>query len=312
MHEMGVFDKWFEGIGYHNSVFYDNEAPNCRWPWNGTKSAGWTWNGTECMTQVNASTVGAGYLTSELGNRTIEWIQRVSAEPVRRPWFVYFATFAPHGPGNPPLYTAAEWYKDTCVGVESPRSHPNFNYSGHNHTSCSLYPPGSSSFGGNGSRSWWNGTDFPELTSCQRGFTEAQAQEIDLEARHCCQALLSVDDTYSQVKSLTMIWIGVSLPRSDFNRGNRTRTVIHLPRPTPEPSAIMFLFSLADPGRSGRARAAEQHLHFRYKRSRLQPRQPHDRLCEDASIRPLAPHPNALRGAWDQTQQQTRLAGDAG
>ena len=22
MHEMGVFDKWFEGIGYHNSVFY--------------------------------------------------------------------------------------------------------------------------------------------------------------------------------------------------------------------------------------------------------------------------------------------------
>lgn len=101
MHEMGVFDKWFEGIGYHNSVFYDNEAPNCRWPWNGTKSAGWTWNGTECMTQVNASTVGAGYLTSELGNRTIEWIQRVSAEPVRRPWFVYFATFAPHGPGNP-------------------------------------------------------------------------------------------------------------------------------------------------------------------------------------------------------------------
>ena len=46
---------------------------------------------------------------------------------------------------------------------------------------------------------WWNATDFPELTSCQRGFTAAQAKAIDLEARHRCQALLSVDDTYSQI-----------------------------------------------------------------------------------------------------------------
>ena len=45
------------------------------------------------MTPTNTSTVGKGYLTSELGNRTIEWIQKVSSEEesVRRPWFVYFA-----------------------------------------------------------------------------------------------------------------------------------------------------------------------------------------------------------------------------
>ena len=83
--------------------------------------------------------------------------------------------------------------------MQSPRSHPNFNYSGHRHTSCSLYPPGSSSFGGNGSREWWNNTDFPELTSCQIGFTAEQIKTIDAEARHRCQTLLSVDDTYSEL-----------------------------------------------------------------------------------------------------------------
>ena len=182
LHQMGAFDKWFEGTGYQNSRFYDNEAAGC---------PGWPWPEASCMTAVNTSTVGAGYLTSELGNRTIEWIQRVAAEPVRRPWFVYFATHAPHGPATP-----AAWYKDACVGIGSPRSNLNFNYSGHNHTACSLYPPGSSSFGGDGPRDWWNSTDFPELTSCQPGFTDEQVVQIDAEARHRCQSLLSVDDSY--------------------------------------------------------------------------------------------------------------------
>ena len=97
-------------------MFYDNEADGCVWPW----------NGTACATQVSETSLGAGYLTSELGNRTIAWLKRISAEPVRRPWFVYFATHAPHGPATP-----AAWYKDACPGVVSPRGHPNFNYSGH-------------------------------------------------------------------------------------------------------------------------------------------------------------------------------------
>ena len=80
---------WFlvnlsEGTGYQNGVFYDNEAENC---------PGWPWPENSCMTPTNTSTVGKGYLTSELGNRTIEWIKKVSSEEesVRRPWFVYFA-----------------------------------------------------------------------------------------------------------------------------------------------------------------------------------------------------------------------------
>ena len=83
--------------------------------------------------------------------------------------------------------------------MESPRSHPNFNFSGHKNTACSLYPPSSSSFGGDGARSWWNATDFPELTSCQPGFTDAQIAKIDAEARRRCQTLLSVDDTYTEL-----------------------------------------------------------------------------------------------------------------
>ena len=34
LHQMGAFDKWFEGTGYQNGVFYDNEAETCPgWPW---------------------------------------------------------------------------------------------------------------------------------------------------------------------------------------------------------------------------------------------------------------------------------------
>jgi arylsulfatase A-like enzyme len=185
LHQMGAFDRWFEGVGYQNLVFYDNEAAGC---------PGWPWPEDKCKTPTNPSTVGAGYLTSELGNRTITWLKKISAEPERRPWFVYYATHSPHGPATP-----AEWYKDACPGVQSPRSHPNFNYSGHKRTDCSIYPPGSASFGGNGTREWWNNTDFPELTSCQPGFTDAQITNIDAEARHRCQTLLSVDDTYTQI-----------------------------------------------------------------------------------------------------------------
>ena len=85
LHHMGAFDKWFEGTDYQNGEFYDNEAENC---------PGWPWPETQCRTQVNESTVGAGYLTSELGNRTIQWIREAASE--RRPWFVYYATHAPH------------------------------------------------------------------------------------------------------------------------------------------------------------------------------------------------------------------------
>ena len=74
-------------------------------------------------------------------------------------------------------------------GVISPRI-PSFNYTGPTKTSCSEYPPGTSSFERDGARQWWNGTDFPELTSCQPPITAADATGIDAEARRRCQTLL--------------------------------------------------------------------------------------------------------------------------
>lgn len=193
---MGAFDRWFEGTGYQNGVFYDNEAEGC---------PGWPWPEGACQTKVNASTVGAGYLTSELGNRTIAWLRgldaqaRAAPDAPRRPWFIYFATHAPHGPA-----TAAAWYTDACLGVTSPR-HPNFNFTGATTTECTLFPPSrdqsSDHFDTNGTRAWWGGTDFPELTACQPPINADDASIIDKEARHRCQTLLSVDDTYAGIVS---------------------------------------------------------------------------------------------------------------
>lgn len=191
LHTMGAFDRWFEGTGYQNGEFYDNKAESC---------GGWPWPEDSCITATNTSTIGAGYLTSELGNRTIAWLHDLDAaakadpSAVRRPWFVYFATHAPHGPATP-----AAWYKDACPGVVSPRV-PNYNYTGKKTTACTLFPPsrdqGSTQFNTNGSRAWWNGTDLPELTSCQPAIDANDAALIDLEARNRCRTLMSVDDTY--------------------------------------------------------------------------------------------------------------------
>jgi hypothetical protein len=56
---------------YQDGTFYDNEAASC---------PGWPWPEHECETKVGVHTVGAGYLTSELGNRTIAWLEDLDAE----------------------------------------------------------------------------------------------------------------------------------------------------------------------------------------------------------------------------------------
>ena len=40
---------------------------------------------------------------------------------------------------------------------------------------------------------------MPELSACQPPINDADAVAIDKEARHRCQSLLSVDDTYAQI-----------------------------------------------------------------------------------------------------------------
>ena len=109
LHNMGAFDRWFEGTGYQDSHFWDNAHAGCAWsPENG---GGWAGS---CTTKVGVDTVGAGYLTSELGNRTIAWLKGLAREDaesgVRRPWAVYFAPHAPHSPATPARQLFTEHY----------------------------------------------------------------------------------------------------------------------------------------------------------------------------------------------------------
>ena len=57
-------------------------------------------DGPACQTKVSNTTVDAGYITSELGNRSIAWLQELDAEDDDRPWFLYFAPHAPHMPAS--------------------------------------------------------------------------------------------------------------------------------------------------------------------------------------------------------------------
>jgi hypothetical protein len=185
---MGAFDRWFEGCPYQDGTFYDNEAPGCKWPWP---------EGKACSTKTNASTVGAGYLTSELGNRTIAWLKQIKTNPAtaHRPWFVYYATHAPHGP-----FTPAKWYDGSCPGVQSPRT-PNFNYSGvyDEKPNCSRLPPGVNNYTLDSPSLWWWGAEHQEQVACQPPHDAKSVAAIDASARKRCQCLLSVDDTYAGI-----------------------------------------------------------------------------------------------------------------
>eukprot|EP01064_Diplonema_japonicum_P029219 TRINITY_DN4663_c0_g3_i2.p1 TRINITY_DN4663_c0_g3~~TRINITY_DN4663_c0_g3_i2.p1 ORF type:complete len:589 (+),score=70.13 TRINITY_DN4663_c0_g3_i2:70-1767(+) len=181
-HLDGVFDRWFEGVGYINASFYDNEADGCDWPWTKEKCQTQTFEGGAWAGK------GDGYVTSTIGNITVQWLQKISAESERRPFFMYFAPEAPHSPATP-----APWYEKgtICDNIIAPRI-PNWNYSGAARTSCSKAPP-------EGSVKWWNGTDFHELVSCQPYFDAEDVQEIDDLAQKRCKTLLSVDDSYAQI-----------------------------------------------------------------------------------------------------------------
>ena len=181
-HLEGVFDRWFEGVGYMNTTFYDNKAEGCDWPWTSSKCKTKTFPGGKWAGK------GDGYTTSTIGNQTVDWINEISSQPDRRPFFIYFAPHAPHSPATP-----ATWYRTgtICDDIIAPRI-PNWNYSGPVRTSCSSSPP-------HGPVMWWNATDFHELVSCQPYFDKSDVQAIDDLAQKRCKALLSVDDSYMKI-----------------------------------------------------------------------------------------------------------------
>ena len=65
------------------------------------------------------------YLTSIIGNRTIEFIDKALSSG--EPFFAYVAPHAPHVPSTP-----APWYMDNFAEVNAPRT-PNYNYSALDH-----------------------------------------------------------------------------------------------------------------------------------------------------------------------------------
>jgi N-acetylglucosamine-6-sulfatase len=141
-----AFDRWFEGTRYVGETFFDSEAPGCGGYPYGNLSA--------CLTKVSNTSVGLGYSTAEISNRTIAWWERLEAEQDDTPWFLYWAPHAPHTPATPP-----PWYPldaiDRCNpdggGTRSPRN-PAYNYSGSSPsfrgTECARSPPGGHSAAG--------------------------------------------------------------------------------------------------------------------------------------------------------------------
>ena len=111
--------------------------------------------------------------TALLGNKSIEWLHRPEisgAQSEGRPFFLYFAPHCPHTPAYP-----ADWYRDACEGVTSPRI-PNYNYSA----------PG-----------------FHELVARQPPLTHDDEILIDDLARRRCQCLMSVDDAHAGIVEAT-------------------------------------------------------------------------------------------------------------
>jgi hypothetical protein len=162
IHAAGVFDRWFEGVGYQNGEFFDNEgaktllfvaaffskqrtfaqtgsgqterkAAKRRWRFLlGVNCTGYPWPKEQCMTRTDNASVGAGYLTSELGNRSIAWLRELEETDDDRPWLVYWATHAPHTAATPPAWYSTQ-HIDECnpdgKGIVAPRL-PNWNFSG--------------------------------------------------------------------------------------------------------------------------------------------------------------------------------------
>lgn len=123
------FDRWLEGCNYQGGTWKDSDLKN------GSFTPG--------------SWYAGGYGTSVIGNKTLEWIDKVHKDG---PFMVYFAPHAPHLPSSP-----SEWYEKgtRCDNVKSPRT-PDFNYTGHEYF-------------GNCTRDPVNGTyesDFVEIVSC--------------------------------------------------------------------------------------------------------------------------------------------------
>eukprot|EP01060_Flectonema_neradi_P037647 TRINITY_DN763_c0_g2_i4.p1 TRINITY_DN763_c0_g2~~TRINITY_DN763_c0_g2_i4.p1 ORF type:complete len:530 (+),score=73.03 TRINITY_DN763_c0_g2_i4:45-1634(+) len=147
VHEAGGIFNLFTSAGYETGVF--GKTTNDQQPQlealAKTKSVthidapldyndynGLTWyryfsNGTRYVETVNKTdpVFGSIYQTSQIANRTIEWLDSLQKVPKedRKPFFLYLGPHAPHFPATP-----APWYEDLYPDFAAPVT-PNYNVS---------------------------------------------------------------------------------------------------------------------------------------------------------------------------------------
>lgn len=170
------FDRWFaNGGGDYNGpscMFYDNESPT---------------GSITCDQVQKRSGYGAGYETSVIGNKTVEWINSVAsaktpsvptapgtagnaaADAARKPFMAYVGVKAPHVPSTP-----APWYANHFQNksLDVHYKTPNFNV---------------------------HGVDHHWVVSQQQPLSVRQMDEIDAEFRNRWRTLLSHDDLIEAV-----------------------------------------------------------------------------------------------------------------
>ena len=108
---------------------------------------------------IKTGTAPEDYLTSVIGNATIEFIETALKDG--QPFFAYVSPHAPHVPATP-----APWYENVFNGSQAPRT-PNYNYSA---------------------------LDHHYVIRQQPPITSEQAPEVDELFRNRWRTLLSVDD----------------------------------------------------------------------------------------------------------------------
>ena len=152
--------------GYLNATFADFKGGK---PVDGAKG---TYKG-------NTNGEYAGYTTSIIGNKSIEWVREVAGGP--KPFVVVVAPKAPHVPSTP-----APWYKEGTFidALKAPRT-PDYNASSEQLA------------------------DFHELIANQPPITTEQEGVIDELFRNRWRCLLSVDDAIADMWS-TLEELGVA------------------------------------------------------------------------------------------------------
>jgi N-acetylglucosamine-6-sulfatase len=185
--ENNTFALWLQEAGYQTGLFgkyYNAYGDFCEH--NVHVPKGWTRWFSMCDdnkffnnkfndqgTMVSHGDAPEDYMTSVIGNKSVDWLHEVTQVQERdgsqTPFFAYIAVHAPHVPATP-----APWYNNTLPNQTAPRT-PNWDYLGSDHH--------------------WVIREQPALTN------ELQQFSDDLFMRRW-RSILSIDDIVGKVVSI--------------------------------------------------------------------------------------------------------------